>query len=104
TVRKRSYVMITFEKPRSVPKAGNNKTPVYVRSLIIPFSPDLDPEVIYVLPGKPFRSFGEMTPDGFETIRSALVDARVYPAEVALGKEEKPTKKNLAPPRRDAKP
>jgi RNA polymerase sigma factor (sigma-70 family) len=83
TIRKRSYVLITFVRQLSVRKAGNNRVPVPVKSLLIPFSPDLDPEVVYVLPGKSLRMFAEMTPDGFDTIRSALVDAGIYPPEVA---------------------
>jgi RNA polymerase sigma factor (sigma-70 family) len=96
TIRKRSYVLVTFSRELSVPKAGNNKVPVRVKSLLIPFSPDLDPEVVYVLPGKPVRAFAEMTPDGFETIRSVLVEAGIYPPEVAPAREEKNDPKRKA--------
>jgi RNA polymerase sigma factor (sigma-70 family) len=103
TIRKRSYVQITLARQRSVSKAGNNKTPVAVKSLLIPFSPDLDPEVIYVLPGKPFRAFAEMSLDGFETIRSALIEAGIYPPEDAPVKDKKPGKQSLGPAVRDSK-
>jgi hypothetical protein len=79
--KKRSQVMITFAKPVEVPKAGNNKTPVSVQSLMIPFSPDLDPETVYVMPGKPFRAFTEFTPDLCDTVRALLVKAGIYPAD-----------------------
>src|SRR5262245_61399596 len=45
-VKKRSHILITFDQPVEVPKAGNNKVPVLVRSLMVPFSPDLDPETV----------------------------------------------------------
>jgi hypothetical protein len=79
--KKRSHILITFAKLVEVPKAGNNKTPVSVQSLMIPFSPDLDPETVYVLPGKPFRAFKEFTPDLCDAVRALLVKAGIYPVE-----------------------
>jgi len=78
--QKRSHILITFGKAVEVPKAGNNKTPVSVQTLMIPFSPDLDPETVYAKPGKPFRAFTEFTPDLCDTIRASLVKAGIYPA------------------------
>jgi tetratricopeptide (TPR) repeat protein len=82
-IRNRSYVLIIFSRPLAVHRASNPKTPVKAKTLLIPFSPDLDPEAVYVMPGKPFRIFAEMNPDGFNTIRSALVGAGIYPMAVA---------------------
>jgi len=94
TIRNRSYVRIAFAKPISVSRASTTKTPVKVKSLVLPFSPDLDPEVVYVHPGKPFRMFAEMNPNGFQTIRSALIDAGIYPPEGASLRVVKPKRKN----------
>ena len=74
----RSHVLITFAKTVEVPHAGNNKVPVQVEWLMIPFSPDLDPETIYVGPGKPFRVFADFEPDYCNDIREVLVKAGVY--------------------------
>jgi hypothetical protein len=78
SARRHPHVLLTFVKPRFVPRAGNNKGPVEVRSLVIPFHPDFDPEVVFVLPGKPFRAFDDMG-DGSESIRAALIRAGIYP-------------------------
>jgi hypothetical protein len=78
---KRSHVRVTFAKPIEVPKAGNNKVPVRVETLIIPFSPDLDPESVYVLAGQPFRVFRDFLPDSCEPLRAALIKAAIYPAD-----------------------
>jgi hypothetical protein len=79
--KKRSHVLIAFAKPVEVPRAGNNKTPVSVQSLMIPFSPDLDPETVYVLPGKPVRAFAEFMPDLCDALRASLVKTGIYPAD-----------------------
>jgi hypothetical protein len=77
-----SHVLITFVKPVDVPRAGNNKTPVRVESLLVPFSPDLDPETVYVLPGKRGeRGFTQFTSDPCDAIREALVEASIYPVD-----------------------
>jgi hypothetical protein len=81
--RKRSHVLVTFAKPIDVPDAGNNKVPVRVEALMVPFSPDLDPESVYVLPGRPFRVFRDFTPEDCERLHKALVKAGVYPADGA---------------------
>ena len=78
--KKRSHILITFAKHVEVPKAGNNRTPVRVESLMVPFSPDLNPETVYVLPGKPFRPFTRFIPEICDTIRESLVKAGIYPA------------------------
>jgi hypothetical protein len=78
---KRSHVRITFAKAEMVPNAGNNKVPVQVNSLVVPFSPDLDPETVYVLPGKPFRAFSEFMPENCDLMRTALIKAGVYPPD-----------------------
>jgi hypothetical protein len=79
--RKRSHVLVTFAKPIEIPKAGNNKIPVRVESLMVPFSPDLDPESVYVLPGRPFRMFQHFVPEACEPLHEALVKAGIYSAD-----------------------
>jgi hypothetical protein len=80
--QQRSHVLVTFARPVDVPKAGNNKIPVRVESVMIPFSPDLDPETVYVLPGKRGeRAFTRFLPDPCDAIREALVKAGIYPAD-----------------------
>jgi hypothetical protein len=80
--KNRSHVLVTFARPVEVPKAGNNKVPVRVESVMIPFSPDLDPETVFVLPGKRgARSFTRFLPDPCDTIRESLVKAGIYPAD-----------------------
>jgi hypothetical protein len=81
---KRSHVLVTFAKAEMVPKAGNNKVPVQVEWLMIPFSPDLDPETIYVRPGKPFRAFRDFDPDHCDDIRAMLIKAGIYLPEPRL--------------------
>jgi hypothetical protein len=80
--KKRSYVLVTFARPVDVPNAGNNTTPVRVESMMIPFSPDLDPETIFVLPGKRGeRAFTQFVNGPCDTIRESLVRVGIYPAE-----------------------
>lgn len=79
--KKRSHVLVTFARAVEVPKAGNNKVPVRVESLMVPFSPDLDPESVYVLPGRPFRVFQEFVPETAEDLHAALVKAGIYPTD-----------------------
>jgi hypothetical protein len=80
--KKRAHVRVTFARPVDVPRAGNNKVPVRVESVLIPFSPDLDPETVYVLPGtRGERSFTRFVPDPCDTIREMLVKAGIYPAD-----------------------
>ncbi len=95
-IRNRSYVRITFAKPLLLSRASNPKMAVRVKEMVIPFSPDLDPEVVYVHPGKPFRMFAEVMTDGFQTIRTALIDAGIYPPEgVSLRVEQRKDKNDL---------
>jgi hypothetical protein len=54
---------------------------------MIPFSPDLDPETVFVLPGKPGRlwrgdrAFRHFLPDPCDSIRESLVKAGIYPTD-----------------------
>jgi uncharacterized protein (TIGR03067 family) len=78
---KRSCVLVTLADAVDVPKAGNNPS-VRVKSLMIPFSPDLDPETVYVAPGpRGVRGFREFIHEYCDDIRAALVAAGVYPAD-----------------------
>jgi hypothetical protein len=79
--KKRSHILITFARPVKIPRAGNNKVPVRVDSLLVPFSPELNPETVYVKPGKPFRPFTRLSPDMYDQIRESLVKARIYPRD-----------------------
>jgi hypothetical protein len=49
---------------------------------MVPFSPDLDPETVYVLSGKRGeRAFMRFLPSPCDMIRAALVKAGTYPGD-----------------------
>src|SRR5262249_52020033 len=80
TSQKRSSVLIRSAKPRSIPKVGNTAEPVPVEQVVIPFSPDLDPQAVFVLPGRPARAFADFRLGVCDDLRTMLVHARLYPA------------------------
>jgi hypothetical protein len=81
TAQQRSSVLITFDPPATVARPG--QPAVEVASLLIPFSPDLDPETVYALPGQPFRALAEIPPASFAALRRVLVNEWIYPVDPA---------------------
>ncbi len=77
TAQKRSGIVLQFAKPLSLRTAGTDA--LRVEKLIIPFSPDLDPQTVFVLPGRPARAFTGFRVRICDDLRSMLEHARVYP-------------------------
>jgi hypothetical protein len=80
TARERSCIRFRFATPRSIPKTGTAAAGIAVEELIIPFSPDLDPQAVFVLPGRPARAFTDFRIVECDDLRTMLVHARIYPA------------------------
>jgi hypothetical protein len=80
TAQKRSCIILRFATPHSVPKSARAAASVKVEQLVIPFSPDLDPQAVFVLPGQPARAFTDFRLDSCDDLRTMLVHARIYPA------------------------